>query len=228
MSTKPAPARLFVIFAKEAQEAVIFRRGPAAWYHIIRWNTKDDSFERGAWIKGKIYPEKCDLSPDGELLLYFAHQGSRISTDYTHAWTAISRSPWLTALGLWPQGTTYGGGGRFTGNRSALLQAYQPAHANHPGEGLSVSFGKTPQYVSSKEVPGAEWSGRDQNGRLVYTSKGLLLHRKARGEDACLADFNGYTPDPQPAPKSAEKPLSTHRQRRSTKKFKSKKTGKQK
>jgi hypothetical protein len=68
------PPRLFVIFAERAHEAVIFRRGPSRWHHVIRWNTKDDTFFRGAWFKGRIYPEKCDLSPDGDLLLYFAHQ----------------------------------------------------------------------------------------------------------------------------------------------------------
>jgi hypothetical protein len=69
------PPRLFVIFANAANEAVIFRRGPAQWYHLIRWDTRNDEFHPGAWIRGRIYPERCDLSPDGELLLYFVHQG---------------------------------------------------------------------------------------------------------------------------------------------------------
>lgn len=208
------PPRLFIIFAKNAHEAVIFRRGPADWYHVIRWNTRHDSFHRGAWFKGRIYPEKCDLSPDGELLLYFVHQGhhERARTPYTDAWTAISRNPWLTAIGLWPQGTTYGGGGRFIDTRSAVIRSCrQTAHPDHPGVGLSISFGNAPQHGSSNEIAGSEWSGRDQNQRLVYTLDGRLMHRDAEGRDFCITDFNGYKPDPQPAPPSASGPLRRSR-----------------
>lgn len=211
MLPSPTPPRLFVIFAQDAHEAVIFRRGPARWCHVIRWNTRDDTFHGGAWLKGRIYPEKCDLSPDGELLLYFVHQGHRLHTNYTDAWTAISRTPWLTAIGLWPQGTTYGGGGRFTDNRSAILRADGNAHPNHPGSGIYVTSGDAAYHVSSNEVEGSEWSGRDQDGRLVFTLNGLLMHRPAAGDDICLADFNGYTPDPQPAPPSAGRPLKAAR-----------------
>ncbi|MBR0871603.1 hypothetical protein JQ633_14650 [Bradyrhizobium tropiciagri] len=213
MVASAPPPRLFVIFAKSAHEAVIFRRGPASWYHVISWNTRDDTFRRGAWFKGRIYPEKCDLSPDGELLLYFVHQSSRVRTDYTDAWTAISRNPWLTAIGLWPQGTTYGGGGRFTDDRSAVIRGCMNAHPDHPGAGISVTFGNAPLHGSSEDVDGSEWSGRDQDGRLVFTLNGRLMHRNAAGDDICLADFNGYAPDPQPAPASAGRPLSAQRQR---------------
>jgi hypothetical protein len=115
MPLSPIPPRLFVIFAKSAHEAVIFRRAPTTWYHVIRWNTRNDTFFRGAWLKGRIFPEKCDLSPDGELLLYSVHQGSRVQATYTDAWTAISRTPWLTAIGLWPQGDNVWRGRSFHG-----------------------------------------------------------------------------------------------------------------
>ncbi len=38
--------RLFVIMASAAPLAVILRRGPTDWYHIIRWRTATDKF----WI----------------------------------------------------------------------------------------------------------------------------------------------------------------------------------
>jgi hypothetical protein len=202
------PPRLFVIFATGAHQAVIFRRGPARWSHIIRWRTADDTFEHGAWFKGRIYAEKCDLSPDGQLLLACVHQGSRLRTGYTDAWTAISRLPWLTAIGLWPQATTYGGGGRFTGQRSATIRGRTEAHPEHLGAGLAITSGEVAEHASSDDVEGAEWSGRDQNGRLIFTSGGLLMHRPRRGADICLADFNGLAPDPQPAPAWAGEPLS--------------------
>ena len=216
---KPHP-RLFVIFAKEASEAVIFRRGPSSWFHVIRWDTKHDKFHHGTSIKGRIYPERCDLSPDGKLLLYFVFQGRQSRTSYSDSWNAISRSPWLAAIGLWPQGTTYGGGGRFTDNRSAILRFYPvEPHPDHLDLELNVSFVATdtnfasktslaPYHQSTHEYEGAEWSGRDQRGRLVYTFEGKLMHAWERSkETVCLADFNNLVPDPQLVPSSAGRPL---------------------
>jgi hypothetical protein len=75
-----AKCRLFVIPARDKPGAIIIRRGPSAWYHLILWETRRknrDLFTNGAWFRGRIYPEKCDLSPDGNLFVYFAFQGSR-------------------------------------------------------------------------------------------------------------------------------------------------------
>ena len=61
---KPA-CRLFVIMAAEASVAAVLRRGPSAWYHVIRWDTAKDEFEHGAWIRARLYEDRCDVSPDG-------------------------------------------------------------------------------------------------------------------------------------------------------------------
>jgi hypothetical protein len=39
---------------------------------LIKWHLKSDTFEIGQWFKGRIYERRCDLSPSGELLAYFA------------------------------------------------------------------------------------------------------------------------------------------------------------
>lgn len=88
---------LFVLPARDVPRAVILRRGPSRWYHVIDWDTANDRFVHGAWIKGRIYENSCDISPDGTLLLTSILQGSRGGTEFTHAWTAISRVPWLQA-----------------------------------------------------------------------------------------------------------------------------------
>ncbi len=213
---KQAKPKLFVIFACQAHEAIIFRRGPSAWFHLIRWNTDNDTFFHGAWFKGRIYPERCDLSPNGELLLCFMHKSSKLGTDYKDSWSAISRSPWLDALWLWPQGTTYAGGGRFTDDRSVVLRhiPWLPtdAHPKHPGVGLNISFIQdaawNPFHASSKEVEGADWSGRDHRDRLVFTVSGELMLREAgKVEDSCLGDFTEGSPDPTRAPEAASAPL---------------------
>ena len=194
---KNPPCRLFIITAQKAPVALILRRGPAAWYHVILWNMSRDSFEHGSWIRGRIYEEKCDLSPDGKLFVYFILQGNRARSAYTHAWTAVSRPPWLTALALWPQGTTYGGGGRFTDNRRLVVRTGDPPvpHPEHPGRGLKVIGGSPSKIVSATH---------DHRGRNIYARSGKL-YRCVDGREVELADFNGLRPDPQPPPALAHR-----------------------
>jgi hypothetical protein len=199
---------LFVLLARDRPVAVILRRGPSDWFHVISWDTARDRFEHGAWLRGRIYEDRCDLSPDGELLLAFVMQGRKSGSSTTHAWSAVSRPPWLHALALWPQGTTYGGGGRFTGKRSLVLRSGAPrAHPDHPATGLEVTAGNPPLHASSAEVEGAEWSGRDHAGHVVFT-RGYALLRRVGDREATLAHFEALIPDPQPAPASARKPLA--------------------
>ncbi len=71
------PARLHVILARKAAKAVIFRRGPSGCVCTIGWDLETDTFTMGQWLKGRTYEYRSDLSPDGELMIYFA-------TDYRH------------------------------------------------------------------------------------------------------------------------------------------------
>jgi len=73
-----SPCRLHVLFARDADIGVILRRGPSRWVQVIRWDTRYDIFEDGAWFHGRIYEDYCDVSPDGELFVYFASQQHRV------------------------------------------------------------------------------------------------------------------------------------------------------
>jgi hypothetical protein len=203
---KPPP-RLFVILAQNAPAAVVLRRGPAAWVQLVSWDTRRDAFTHGAWFRGRIYERKCDLSPDGQLFVYAAFKGNRLRTAFTDSWTAVSRPPWLHALALWPMGTTYGGGGRFVGDRRLVLRGARATHPEQPCEGLEIVDGEAPLQRSTDEVEGADWSGRAQRNRLVYASKGRLFARTG-GRDIELADLTTQQPDPEPAPEWATVPLA--------------------
>lgn len=198
--------RLFVIPAKFEPVAVILSRGPTDWYHVIQWEMRRHLFTHGAWIKGRIYEEKCGLSLDGKLFLYSVLQASRGGSELTHAWTAISRPPWLSAIVLWPQGTTHGGGGRFVDNRSVALRVSNPPHRNFPLGNLRVVQGEAPEHVSSNDVPDADWCGRDHRDRVIFTRGGQLF-RRGKKSDELLADFTDLTPRPEPAPAWASRPL---------------------
>lgn len=190
---------------------LVLRRGPTAWTHLIHWDTQRDVFTPGAWFRGRIYEDRCDLSFDGKLLVYAAYQGHRWRSDYTGCWTAVSRPPWLSALALWPMGSTYGGGGRFVGERRLTLRGAGKLHPKHPPGGLAASRlevtpGDAPPQRSSQEVPGADWSGRDHDNRLVHGTAGRLF-RRTGVVDVELADWNRLEPDPQAPPEWATRPL---------------------
>lgn len=200
--------RLHVIPARDAAVAVIIRRGPSDWYHLILWETDRAVFSHGAWIKARIYEEKCDISPDGRLFIYFVHQGSRGGTTLTDSWTAISRPPWLHALGLWPHGTTYGGGGRFCGPRTVWGVTADGAHPDFPFPPRRLQITSTPPEArpTSPAVEDADWTGHDLHGQVIFSRGDLLFRRTHRG-DVLVANFSELQPDPQPAPAWAQQPL---------------------
>jgi hypothetical protein len=144
----PIPPRIFMRFAREAPIAAIFRRGPSDWTQLLRWNTVDDTLERGQWFHGRIYERRSDISPDGSLLIYFVRKISGRTlkdTEYTYAWTAISKPPFLTALALWPKGDCWHGGGSFSDNKTVVLnhkREVSSPHPNHEPQGLRIKLRK--------------------------------------------------------------------------------------
>jgi len=118
---RKATARLHVLTARNSPRAVIFRRGPSKQVCSFLWNRDSDTFEMGQWFKGRIYEERCDLSPDGKYLLYFALKNVLRPGPAGDTWTAISRAPWLKAIELYPECGTWTGGGRFVTDSQFVL-----------------------------------------------------------------------------------------------------------
>lgn len=71
------PARIHAILARNGDSAVVFRRGPSNKVATIAWDRNTDAFTVGQWLRGRIYEYRCDLSPDGKYLLYFAAKYGR-------------------------------------------------------------------------------------------------------------------------------------------------------
>ncbi len=101
--------RIYCIPASEAPVVAVFRRGPTQWSHVGRWNLADGTYEAGAWLGGRLFPRRSDLSPDGRYLCDVAHKPSA-TWELGEAYVAVSRLPWLTALqafatcGTWTRG----------------------------------------------------------------------------------------------------------------------------
>lgn len=101
-----SPPRIFCIPAAAAPVVAVLRRGPSDWWHVGRWDLAKLAFEPGAWFRAQLYPQKCDLSPDGRWLAYSALNAG---ADWPagEIYEAVSRLPWLHALAAWEAGTTY-------------------------------------------------------------------------------------------------------------------------
>ena len=200
--------RLYVVLARDGRSAVVFRRGPSKQVCLLRWRLTDDTIEVGQWFKGRIYERRSDLSPNGDLLVYFAarHHGPLAT------WTAVSRPPYLTALALWEGFGAWGGGGLFSGRRRLGL--------NHIGPRRSLQRG----FTLPKEFvvePIAPWAGRGEDSpiehaRLLRDGWQMITEGKPSGyhRDG-PARWTFTEPQvyarPQPIPRHARLPLVTLR-----------------
>lgn len=117
---KPVPARVHIILARDSDTAIVIRRGPSNAVCTMLWDRRKDTFKLGQWLRGRIYERRCDLSPDGRHFIYFAMNG-RWDGPLKGSWTAISKAPYLKAIGLWAKGDCWHGGGLFLDKRSYWL-----------------------------------------------------------------------------------------------------------
>lgn len=107
----------------------VFLRGPSDWSHVGRWDLAHARFEPGAWLHGRLFPRRSDLSPDGRFLCYFAHKPGA-SWDQGEAYVAISKLPWLTALhafgtcGTWTRGYHFTQDGTTDADAAGLPMTY--------------------------------------------------------------------------------------------------------
>ena len=115
MRVAPTP-RLFGIPAASAPVVAVLRRGPTAWSHVGRWDVARGVYEPGAWIRANLYPQRCDLSPDGRWLCYFTLKGAA-TWKAGPTYIALSRLPWLRALAAWGTCGTWTRGAHFVGRR---------------------------------------------------------------------------------------------------------------
>ncbi|MBX9939102.1 MAG: hypothetical protein K2Y32_07610 [Candidatus Obscuribacterales bacterium] len=127
MNPPRSNCRLHILLARDSSEAVIIKRGPSKQVQLIAWQRDTDKFAPGQWFNGRIYERRCDLSPSGKYLLYFAASHK----PPLYSWTAVSRPPFLTALALWPKGDCWGGGGLFIREREIYL--------NHPSHQMDLA-----------------------------------------------------------------------------------------
>jgi hypothetical protein len=119
-----AAPRIFGISASAAPVVAILRRGPSDWFHVGRWDLDRGEYEPGAWVRGTIYPQRCDVSLDGRWLCYFMLRGGAADWDAGSTYVAISKLPWVHALAAWGSAGTWTRGAHFVdGDRAPTIEA---------------------------------------------------------------------------------------------------------
>lgn len=204
--------RLHLYFARVAPRAVILRQGPARQFRMILWHTDTDTFEDGQWVKQKVYTERCAISPDGRHFLYFMLDG-KWQGEAGGAYTAICRPPHFTALALFPEGSTWGGGGTFLdarhfvasggddilGRADGLVRVFRRAPTEANATGLFLADGSRaplPREARARLLEGDDW--RPPLDR--YDTQGGRLYRRHGGGMELIRDFTAMRFGRVPAP----------------------------
>jgi hypothetical protein len=200
------------LLAREAPVGVILRRGPSKWVRLIRWNTATDEFEPGQWFHGRIYADRCDLSPSGGRFLYFAAKRTarQAESSIGETWTAISRPPYLTALALWPdEDNSYCGGGLFLSENEVMISTYlgrTKAHPEHqPPRSLRVTSDNLSLAISLEDYrrarvgwelysPGGKQFRPEAQWRRNYPSLGRAVRRQGELELIFQRSESGWRP----------------------------------
>jgi hypothetical protein len=109
---KCAPARLWLLPAREAPVVLIVRRKPSRWWHFLRWDTDTGEIRPGAWHEWLCYPERCDISPDGEHMTFMLGWGFG---------RGVATVPDATPLLWWEDAGSHGSAGVFLDDRQVAL-----------------------------------------------------------------------------------------------------------
>lgn len=182
-------ARIHLLPAKEAPYVVVLRRKPSKCYHVIRWNTQTDELNHGSWFRGRLYSNRCDVSFDGQWMVYLALGATG------QPWNGVCRLPFLKCVAESPSLGTYFGGGFWRDRNTLLLNGWEPEKGAIPfkmqsmnprfgGEDLSVLY------------PRWERDGWRRRGTSFGVERVLKDTRKYAVE--CIGD-DGWEHRPSPA-----------------------------
>ncbi len=117
----PSTPKTFIHMARDAPVGVVLYRRSHLTTYVLKLDHKDRLI-KGSRFYGRLFPERCDVSPDGKLFIYFAMRGKKTDGKADPAtWTAISEPPSLHALVFCPNGSTWGGGGAFLDKKQLIL-----------------------------------------------------------------------------------------------------------
>ncbi len=169
------PARIHVLLARDAPIGVVIRRGPSSHVCTIGWDLTNDTFTVGQWLKGRIYERRSDISPDGRHMIYFAKRAKQ-KTPATESWTAMSRTPYLKAIGLWTKSDSWNGGGLFADEQAFWLNdGYGHELVQEPVDLSRIQACPVPGDFGD-ECPGIYYPRLQRDGWRLVASETIARH----------------------------------------------------
>lgn len=128
--TKELPKpRVYLVHRPDSEFVLVLRRGPSQFVGLFGWNRITNKITEGQWLKGVIFPRRCDISPNGNHIIYFASNYAKANQETPATWTVVSYFPYLKALDFWAKGDSWNGGGLFYSNKNYLLHEYGEHHS---------------------------------------------------------------------------------------------------
>lgn len=143
-------SRIHLLAAKDAPTLVILQRKRAKLFHVITLDTQTRQVVEGSWFRGVLYGTSCDVSFDGQYMVYLA-RGTRLKGA---TWSGVCRLPWLKTLVHVESPFT--GGGCFVGPRQLATQGWDRRDVTESEE------------IPFKIAPNAAYHLGDESG-VIYS-----------------------------------------------------------
>ncbi len=126
MAPRQYRSRIHLLVARQAPVVVILQRRRATLFHVVTVKASTRRLAEGSWFRWKLYPLRCDVSFDGNYMVYLA-MGARGTT-----WNGVCRLPWLTTLTEAANMGAWFGGGYFESKTLLRANGWGSASFNPP------------------------------------------------------------------------------------------------
>ncbi|MEM1254736.1 MAG: hypothetical protein AAGI69_20055 [Cyanobacteria bacterium P01_H01_bin.21] len=142
----------------------LYRRSNKITYLILLEYKKERfNLDVGSRFYGRIYPNRCDLSPDGKYFLYFAMGKSQQQYEKKlYCWTGLCSPPKIKAELLFAHGDTWGGGGRFINDRTIFIAPGMYPDFDKTKDvqfhTYRITFSTSPEYEYNSWASGNGWT----------------------------------------------------------------------
>lgn len=140
----------------------LYRRTNKTTYLIsLSYEKKKDKLALGSGFYGRLYPNRCDISPNGEDFIYFAMGLSlrEYGVKFT-AWTAICKPPEIKAHLFIGQNDTWGGGGVFINRHLIYVNRTTEGTAENKYNGYTITH--DPKLYDNSLHFGRDWEALEK------------------------------------------------------------------